>query len=85
MKKNYIMGALLATCLSFGQATLPVHEPFNYTAGTILRDQTADNWASFTGATDADVVTIAAGSLSYAGLPASTFNKMTYAGIGGEA
>jgi hypothetical protein len=64
-----------------GQATLPHLEPMNYTAAATLQTQTGWTAVNTTG----DDIVVASGSLSYSGLPASTGNKVTYAGAGIDA
>jgi hypothetical protein len=63
-----------------GQATLPHLEPMNYTAAAALQTQTG-----WTAVNSGDDIVVASGSLSYSGLPASTGNKVTYAGTGIDA
>lgn len=63
----------------WAQATLPHHEPFNYTVGVALGAQ--PNWA---GLNSGDTLYIAAGNLSYPGFAASTGNKIALDGAGQE-
>ncbi|TGD58432.1 T9SS type A sorting domain-containing protein [Flavobacterium humi] len=77
MKKIYFIGALLATSLSFGQATLPYYEPFNYTAASNLGAQ--GGWVNVN---TGDEVLVEAGNLSYTGLQASLGNSVKFDGGG---
>jgi hypothetical protein len=63
-----------------GQATLPHHDPINYTAAATLQTQT-----SWTALNSGDDIVVSSGSLSYSGLPASTGNKATFGGAGFDA
>ena len=60
------------TCIA-----LPLEEPFDYAVGTNLGD--APNW---TNNNSGDDMIISTGSLSYAGLKASTGNSVSFDGIG---
>src|ERR1043165_8931206 len=62
MKKLYTLTFLIASCVTFAQAT----DPFLGAAGTPLD---ANGWFWHSGLTP-NQLTIAAGSLAYAGLPA---------------
>jgi hypothetical protein len=70
--------ALLATTAG-AQVTLPHYDGFNYTAGTMLRDQ--GGWIAVN---SGDTVWVSAGNLSYTGFPASNGNKITFNGAGQE-
>jgi hypothetical protein len=59
--------------------TLPLLEPFDYTAS-----ETLDAQANWTNNFSGDDVLVAANSLSYTGLPASTGNSITFAGSGAD-
>ncbi len=80
MKKLYTLLLLVVTTVSFGQQTPPFYEGFNYTAPGVL--QTQPGWL---GLNTGDDLVIAAGNLSYTGLPASTGNKVTFGGAGIDA
>ncbi len=73
---------LLITCFGTvnAQVALPHHEPFNYTAAASLQTQ-----ATWTSLNSGDNIVVGSGSLSYAGLPASTFNKISFDGAGIDA
>jgi hypothetical protein len=71
---------LLISGLSWGQVSLPHFDPINYTVGQGLQTQTG--WTSLN---SGDALLIASGNLTYAGLPASTGNKVTYDGAGIDA
>ena len=78
MKKLYILlFSILISGLSFGQASLPIYEPFDYTVGSALGDQI--NWTNLN---SGDEVLISAGNLSYTGLPASMGNSAVFDGAG---
>lgn len=73
MKKLYILSLLMTGALSFGQATLPYYDGFNYADGSNLNGQ--GGWGG-TAATPDDAL-VSAGNLSYSGLQASTGNSVT--------
>ncbi|WKW47069.1 T9SS type A sorting domain-containing protein [Myroides sp. JBRI-B21084] len=78
MKKIYTLITLVAaTLVANAQATLPVYEPYNYTAPGALQTQTG-----YTAMNSGDDVAIVAGNLTYTNLPASTGNKVNFAGSG---
>ena len=77
MKKLYILASLLVATFTFAQQAPPFYEGFNYTAGATL--QTQPNWTVLN---TGDDLLIAAPSLTYTGLPASTGNKVTFGGAG---
>ena len=60
--------------------TLPIIEPFNYTVGANLSEQTG--WEKIN---TGDDIVIASGNLDYTGLIASTGNKISFDEIGSEA
>jgi hypothetical protein len=66
--------------ISYGQVTLPHHDPLNYTVGQGLQSQT--NWTTLNSGDD---LAIASGNLSYSGLPTSTGNKVVFSGTGIDA
>lgn len=66
---------------SYGQKTLPVYDGINYTAGTLVYDNT--NWWCLNASPTNDV-TVATGSLSYSGLLESTANKISISGDGDD-
>ncbi len=65
----------------WGQVTLPNHDPLNYTVAQSLVTQTG--WTLLNGATS-DLL-ISSGSLNFAGLPASTGNKLSFSSTGEDA
>ncbi|OFY21019.1 MAG: hypothetical protein A2W98_01620 [Bacteroidetes bacterium GWF2_33_38] len=65
---------------TWGQATLPHHDPINYTIGQSLSSQ-----SGWTVSNTGDSLLIASGNLSNAGLPTSTGNKVTFDGAGIDA
>jgi len=73
MKKLYTLSFVLLTSLSFGQATLPYYESFNYVDASNLNGQ--GGWTG-TAATPDDAL-ISAGNLSYSGLKSSIGNSVT--------
>lgn len=77
MKKLYTLSFLLASAFSFAQATLPVYEGFNYAVGSNLGGQ--GQWVNLN---TGDEVVVAANSLTYTGLAASTGNSVTFGGAG---
>ena len=78
MKKLYTLSLALIATAGFAQATLPLTEAFNYTAGSNLNNQ--GGWGG-TAAVPDDAL-ISAGNLSYPGLAASTGNSLTIAANG---
>ena len=66
---------------SYGQKTLPVYDGINYTAGTLVYDNT--NWWCLNTSPVNDV-NVASGSLSYSGLLESTANKISISGDGDD-
>jgi hypothetical protein len=66
--------------VSWGQVTLPHHDPLNYTVGQGLQNQT--NWTLINSGDD---LLISSGNLSYSGLPTSTGNKVVFSGAGIDA
>jgi len=66
--------------VSWGQVTLPHHDPIDYSEGQGLQSQS--NWTSLN---TGDALLIKAGNLSFTGLPASTGNKVTFDGAGIDA
>jgi hypothetical protein len=82
MRKLFLLFILAfgMTYLGCGQVTLPHYEPMNYTVGQGLQTQT--DWTPLN---SGDALLIASGNLSYAGLPASTGNKVTFDGAGIDA
>lgn len=66
---------------SYGQKALPVYDGINYTAGTLVYDNT--NWWCLNPSPVNDV-TVTAGSLSYPGLLESTANKISISGDGDD-
>lgn len=77
MKKLYTLVAIAISGLSFGQL---IYEPFDFSAGTILQTQ-----PGYTLANTGDDLLIAANSLTYTGLAASTGNKLAFGGAGIDA
>lgn len=80
MKKLYSLLLLVVTAVSFAQQAPPFLEPFNYTIPGVL--QTQAGWAVLN---TGDDLVLASPSLTYAGLPASTGNKVTFGGAGIDA
>jgi len=76
MKKLYAL-LLLAGSASFAQATLPLYDGFNYAVNSNLGGQ-----GGWTNLNTGDEVVVAANSLSYPGLLASTGNSVTFGGAG---
>ena len=66
--------------ISMGQATLPHHDPLNYTVPGPL--QTQSGWTTLN---TGDNLAISSGNLSYSGLPSSSGNKLTFDGAGIDA
>ncbi len=75
-----IFAGILFSNFSFGQATLPHHDPLNYTVSQGLQSQTG--WTSLNSGDD---LLIASGNLSSNSLPASSGNKVTFDGSGIDA
>jgi hypothetical protein len=80
MKKLYSLLLLVVASVSFAQQAPPFYEGFNYTTPGVL--QTQPGWLLLN---TGDDLVIASPSLSYAGLPASTGNKVTFGGAGIDA
>ena len=89
MKKIYLLGALLATTLSFGQTIL--NEDFNYTfPGNIggnsgvtapLDGIAVNNWITHSNTTgNTGTIDLVSGSLNYSGLQVSTGNRILLPG-----
>lgn len=74
------MTIVAASFAANAQATLPVYEPFNYTAGSALQTQ-----PGYTALNSGDDIAVVTGNLSYTDLPASTGNKINFAGSGIDA
>ena len=77
---SFLLMMIFASLMSLGQATLPHHDPLNYTVPGPL--QTQSGWTALN---SGDNLAIAAGNLSYSGLPASTGNKLTFDAAGIDA
>lgn len=78
MKKIYsLITVATASFAMNAQATLPVYEPFDYTAGSALQTQ-----SGYTPINTGDDIAVVTGNLSYTDLPASTGNKINFAGSG---
>jgi len=60
---------------------LPLYEPFAYTNGNALINESAD-WANISSSVDEVMVNM--GNLSYSGLPASTGNMVLFGGAGSD-
>ena len=80
MKKFYSLLLLVVTSVSFAQQVPPFYEGFNYASPGVL--QTQPGWLALN---TGDDLVIATPSLTYAGLPASTGNKVTFGGAGIDA
>jgi hypothetical protein len=65
----------------FGQKALPVYDGINYSAGTLVYDNT--NWWCLNG-TPVNDVSVTSGSLSFTGLLESTANKLSFGGAGDD-
>lgn len=80
MKKIFFLAGVLMTMLA-SQAQM--HEPFNYTPSATngISLQSASVWFRIN---TGDSMLVAAGNLSYPGLPASTGNKVTFDGTGSD-
>ena len=80
MKKIYTLLTVVATAFAANaQATLPVYEPFDYTAG-----ETLDNQTEYTAFNTGDSIYIVSGNLQYPDFPTSIGNKINFAGAGME-
>lgn len=79
MKKIYFLLGMLGFASAFGQAALPYYDGFAY-SGTALQTQTG-----WTALNTGDDIALVSGNLSYTGLPASTGNKISFAGSGIDA
>lgn len=87
MKKSTLFVVTVTAFFLFGlhqvgwaQVTLPHSEPFNYAIGKTLQAQSGWN-----GLNTGDSIYVVDGNLSYAGLQASTGNKIAFAGSGMDA
>jgi len=80
MKKLYTLTLLAISFLGFSQVTLPHYEGFDYAAAAALQTQTG--WALVNSGDD---IVVASGNLSFAGLAASTGNKIGFGGAGIDA
>lgn len=72
---------ILLINVSYGQKTLPVYDGINYSAGTLVYDNT--NWWCLN-TTPVNDVLVVSGSLSYSGLLESTVNKLSISGDGDD-
>lgn len=82
MKKFYFLVSLCLVMLS-SKGQLLLHEPFNYTPDAVngIAQQSGGVWVRIN---TGDSIFVASGNLSYAGLPASTGNKVTFDGTGSD-
>ncbi|MCE3076725.1 T9SS type A sorting domain-containing protein [Chryseobacterium gwangjuense] len=79
MRKIFTVLGISTTLLMSAQVALPYYDGFAY-SGTALQTQTG-----WTAANTGDDIAIVSGNLSYSGLPASTGNKISFAGAGIDA
>lgn len=75
------LALIIATSATYAQVTLPHYDGLNYATGGIGLQSQVD----WTRLNNGDSLVIASPSLSYAGLPASTGNRVTFDGIGIDA
>jgi len=80
MKKLYILTLLSICSMGYSQVTLPHYDGLDYATGSALQTQTG--WVALN---TGDDLAIAAGSLNYTGLQASTGNKLAFGGAGIDA
>ncbi len=81
MKKFYLLICLgIAALNSWGQL---LYEPFNYTPDAVngIAQQSGGVWVRIN---SGDSILVTGGNLTYAGLPASTGNKISYDGTGSD-
>ncbi len=82
-KKVMVFSCIILLSINYGlgQKSLPVYEGINYTAGTLVYDNT--NWWCLNASPVNDVLVTSA-SLSYSGLLESTGNKINISGAGDD-
>ena len=81
LKFAFILVMILSVNVGRGQVTLPHHDPFNYTVGQTLVNQSS--W-TLVNASSVDLL-ISSGNLSYSTLPTSTGNKISFVSTGEDA